>query len=123
VTRVLVTGAGGFLGYHVSRRLLEGGGQVVGVDNLNAYYDPKLKRARRRFVPMQPGDVESTHAESGEFEKAMGFRPATPLAVGVGRFAEWFREWDAGECETHRLPGTGPQIGKPVSPQTERAAS
>src|SRR5262245_34154415 len=43
---ILVTGAAGFIGYHVARRLLEHGGHVVGIDNLNAYYDPGLKRAR-----------------------------------------------------------------------------
>ncbi len=46
VTPVLVTGAAGFIGYHVARRLLEQGRPVVGLDNLNAYYDPALKRAR-----------------------------------------------------------------------------
>src|SRR5476651_2419726 len=43
---ILVTGAAGFIGYHVARRLLENGKQVIGLDNLNAYYDPKLKDAR-----------------------------------------------------------------------------
>ena len=43
---VLVTGAAGFIGFHVAKRLLEGGRAVVGLDNLNAYYDPKLKEAR-----------------------------------------------------------------------------
>jgi UDP-glucuronate 4-epimerase len=43
---VLVTGAAGFIGYHVARRLLENGRQVVGLDNMSAYYDPKLKEAR-----------------------------------------------------------------------------
>jgi UDP-glucuronate 4-epimerase len=43
---VLVTGAAGFIGYHLSRRLLERGTAVVGLDNLNPYYDPALKRAR-----------------------------------------------------------------------------
>jgi len=43
---ILVTGAAGFIGYHVARRLLENGQKVVGLDNLNAYYDPKLKDAR-----------------------------------------------------------------------------
>jgi len=43
---ILVTGAAGFIGYHVSRRLLEAGRAVVGVDSLNTYYDPALKRAR-----------------------------------------------------------------------------
>ena len=43
---VLVTGAAGFIGYHLSRRLLEQGTSVVGFDNVNPYYDPSLKRAR-----------------------------------------------------------------------------
>jgi len=44
--KILVTGAAGFIGYHLSRRLLDRGDSVVGVDNLNPYYDPDLKRAR-----------------------------------------------------------------------------
>ena len=43
---ILVTGAAGFIGYHVTKRLLERGDAVVGIDNLNPYYDPKLKEAR-----------------------------------------------------------------------------
>lgn len=43
---ILVTGAAGFIGFHVARRLLENGQRVVGLDNLNTYYDPKLKDAR-----------------------------------------------------------------------------
>ena len=43
---VLITGAAGFIGYHLSQRLLERGTPVVGFDNLNPYYDPALKRAR-----------------------------------------------------------------------------
>ena len=44
--KVLVTGAAGNIGYHTARRLLERGDEVVGLDNLNAYYDPALKEAR-----------------------------------------------------------------------------
>ncbi|RAI43600.1 NAD-dependent epimerase [Rhodoplanes roseus] len=43
---ILVTGAAGFIGFHVARRLLQQGRRVVGLDNLNAYYDPALKQAR-----------------------------------------------------------------------------
>jgi len=43
---VLVTGAAGFIGYHVSRRLLDEGYMVYGIDNLNDYYDVELKKAR-----------------------------------------------------------------------------
>jgi UDP-glucuronate 4-epimerase len=44
--RVLVTGAAGFIGYHVAERLLARGDEVIGLDNLNPYYDPTLKQAR-----------------------------------------------------------------------------
>ncbi len=43
---VLVTGAAGFIGYHVSMRLLSAGHDVIGLDNMNSYYDPALKEAR-----------------------------------------------------------------------------
>ena len=43
---VLVTGAAGFIGYHVAQALLARGETVLGIDNLNAYYDPALKEAR-----------------------------------------------------------------------------
>ena len=47
---VLVTGAAGFIGYHVSRALLARGERVLGVDNLNAYYDVRLKQARLELL-------------------------------------------------------------------------
>ena len=46
MARVLVTGAAGFIGFHVTQRLLARGDDVMGLDNLNPYYDPALKRAR-----------------------------------------------------------------------------
>jgi UDP-glucuronate 4-epimerase len=53
--RVLVTGAAGFIGMHTALRLLERGDEVVGFDNLNAYYDPALKAARLARLEEQPG--------------------------------------------------------------------
>jgi UDP-glucuronate 4-epimerase len=52
--RILVTGAAGFIGFHLSRRLLEGGHEVVGIDNLNGYYAPKLKRDRLTILLNYP---------------------------------------------------------------------
>ena len=47
---VLVTGAAGFIGAALSQRLLQRGDRVVGLDNLNDYYDPNLKQARLRQI-------------------------------------------------------------------------
>jgi len=50
IVKLLVTGAAGFIGFHTARRLLERGDEVVGLDNLNAYYDPTLKQARLKIL-------------------------------------------------------------------------
>ena len=50
----MVTGAAGFIGFHIARRLLSEGRDVVGLDNLNAYYDPKLKQARLELLRADP---------------------------------------------------------------------
>lgn len=52
---VLVTGAAGFIGFHVARELLDAGRTVVGLDNLNTYYDPALKQARLALLRQSPG--------------------------------------------------------------------
>ncbi|MEK7414055.1 MAG: NAD-dependent epimerase [Planctomycetota bacterium] len=52
---ILVTGAAGFIGSHVAHRLLDVGKTVVGLDILNAYYDPKLKDARLARLTARPG--------------------------------------------------------------------
>jgi len=51
---ILVTGAAGFIGYHVALKLLNDGLEVCGIDNLNDYYDPKLKAARLAQLEVDP---------------------------------------------------------------------
>ena len=55
MAKILVTGAAGFIGYHTSERLLARGDTVVGLDNVNDYYDPTLKAARLARLQGQPG--------------------------------------------------------------------
>jgi UDP-glucuronate 4-epimerase len=52
--KFLVTGCAGFIGYHLAKRLLDNGSELVGLDNLNAYYDPNLKRARLAQLESRP---------------------------------------------------------------------
>jgi UDP-glucuronate 4-epimerase len=77
--RVLVTGAAGFIGAHLVHRLLADGFEVIGVDNLNNYYDPRLKEARLRklcmgprfwFIPLDLADREGVNSlfRDGDFE-------------------------------------------------------
>lgn len=86
---VLVTGAAGFIGFHVARRLLAQGREVVGFDNVNDYYDPELKRARLavlsrekgyRFVEASLHDRTAVDAAFSQF----GFRHVVNLAAQAG---------------------------------------
>jgi UDP-glucuronate 4-epimerase len=52
--RMLVTGAAGFIGFHTARMLLGRGDEVVGIDNMNPYYDPALKAARLELLEKYP---------------------------------------------------------------------
>jgi UDP-glucuronate 4-epimerase len=71
----LVTGAAGFIGYHVSERLLSRGDEVVGLDNLSPYYDPLLKQARLDRLQRHPGfrfvklDLTERDAVASLFER------------------------------------------------------
>jgi len=71
---ILLTGAAGFIGFHVSKRLLSRGDSVLGLDNLNDYYDPALKEARLAILQRDPrfrfvrADVADTAAIRALFE-------------------------------------------------------
>ena len=71
--RVLVTGAAGFIGAHVSAALLARGDEVVGLDNVNAYYDPSLKEHRLARLSGEPrfelvrGDLHDPGAVDAAF--------------------------------------------------------
>jgi UDP-glucuronate 4-epimerase len=54
------------------------------------------KKAQLEMQPMQPGDVRATYADTTALQQAVGFAPATPLAAGLQRFADWFRSYHAG---------------------------
>jgi len=51
------------------------------------------KKAKVKLLPMQPGDVKATYAETKSLQKAIGFKPSTPLQAGLERFAAWFKQY------------------------------
>ena len=51
------------------------------------------RKAERRLLPMQPGDVQATFAEIADLERDIGFRPSVPIEVGVQRFVQWWRAY------------------------------
>jgi UDP-glucuronate 4-epimerase len=52
-------------------------------------------KAKRNFLPMQPGDIPATMADTSELRKWIGFQPDTPLTVGVQKFAKWYLSYNA----------------------------
>ena len=86
---VVVTGAAGFVGFHLSAALLDAGIPVTGFDNLNAYYDPALKRARLRELERRDGFafVEGDLADEGAVRALIaesGARHVVHLAAQAG---------------------------------------
>ncbi len=55
--KILVTGAAGFIGYHIIKRLLERGDKVVGLDNINSYYDVRLKYSRLKETGINQAEI------------------------------------------------------------------
>jgi UDP-glucuronate 4-epimerase len=75
--RILVTGAAGFIGYHISKELLNLNHMIVGIDNINPYYDPQLKRDRLGILSHSPNfiscildiaDKEAVHRIFNEYK-------------------------------------------------------
>jgi UDP-glucuronate 4-epimerase len=86
---LLVTGCAGFVGFHFARRLLEAGKPVVGLDNLNDYYDPALKLARLDLLEKYPAfrflklDLADRAGMKAAFEQ-FGFSVVVHLAAQAG---------------------------------------
>jgi UDP-glucuronate 4-epimerase len=87
--KILVTGAAGFIGFHAARKLLDRGEVVVGLDNLNPYYEPALKVARLQLLKQYPNfnfrelDIADRIAMEGVFEQEQ-FQRVIHLAAQAG---------------------------------------
>ncbi|MGD2185349.1 MAG: NAD-dependent epimerase [Desulfobacterales bacterium] len=87
--KVLVTGVAGFIGFHLAKRLLKDGYQVMGIDNLNPYYDVTLKEARLKKLQNEPHfsffkfDL-SDREQLGEIFNGKGFDVVVNMAAQAG---------------------------------------
>jgi len=87
--KILITGAAGFIGAHLAQKLIAGGAEVVGLDNLNDYYDPKLKRDRMATLAAGPAfrhvniELADREAMAGLF-KEHRFDAVVNLAAQAG---------------------------------------
>jgi UDP-glucuronate 4-epimerase len=87
--RVFITGSAGFIGFHLAKRLLEEGAEVYGIDNLNAYYNPQLKKDRLEILKKYKGftfekmDLVERHKISRVFRKNR-FDAVVHLAAQAG---------------------------------------
>ena len=84
----LVTGAAGFIGFHVCRKLLDSGEMVIGVDNLNPYYDVSLKKARL-------GQLEP-------YEKFLFFKEELQNLEGLKKIPVFFKPRSKSRCFVQR---------------------
>jgi UDP-glucuronate 4-epimerase len=81
LSRILVTGAAGFIGFHVAQALLRRGNEVIGLDNLNDYYDVSLKQARLELLLPQPGFEFQRLDLASRSEMDQLFRSTRPARV------------------------------------------
>ncbi len=59
------------------------------------------KKAVKKLLPIQPGDVPATYADVQDLTKDVGFAPATPIEEGIARFVQWYRAF-------YKVRGAGP---------------
>ena len=71
--KILVTGTAGFIGYHLAKRLFERGDEVIGLDNINDYYDPQVKYGRLRYSGID-GDEAIEYAKMIQSSKYPNYR-------------------------------------------------
>jgi len=66
--KILITGTAGFIGYHLAKKLLERGDEVIGIDNINDYYDVNLKYARLNELGINRTDASATPIHSNKYK-------------------------------------------------------
>ncbi len=82
------------------------------LNDLISIIESKLgRKAHRTDVPLPPGDVLRTHADISDLNSVVGFKPSTPLTVGLGRFIEWYLDYQGSSLTPQRQPQSQPFDG------------
>lgn len=116
--KVLVTGAAGFIGFHLCRALVARGDEVVGIDSINDYYDPDLKRARLAELGIGGRAADSGRPVQSATVPSLSFcRLSLEDTVGMeGLFAE--KRFDRVCHLAAQESATASRIPAPTSRQT-----
>ena len=71
-----------------------GNNNPVNLMDYNSTLEEALgKEAKKEFLPIQPGDLPDTYADATDLVEQFGYKPATPVKVGIANFAKWFSEY------------------------------
>ena len=129
---ILLTGAAGFIGFHVAKALLERGDRVVGLDNLNDYYDVRLMEARLAQLSAYPGfvfaklDVADRDGVFNLIEHHKEFRSIIHLAAQAGvkaRTTSLRSRWCSSPSRLSMPFAKRSQSGPEVTPLVARPAA
>lgn len=63
------------------------------IDYVNEIEKVLNKSASKKYLPLQPGDVPDTFSDTSALERVAGYKPSTPISVGIRNFVEWFRSY------------------------------
>ncbi len=69
------------------------GSPVKLMDFIEAIEETLGKKAKKNLLPIQPGDVPSTWADTSDLERDLGYKPYTPVKIGIKKFIEWYRRF------------------------------
>ncbi|WP_079477796.1 nucleotide sugar dehydrogenase [Halobacillus salinus] len=72
------------------------------------------KKAKRNYLPMQPGDVQETYADVSELAERVGFQPSTPIEKGISEFVDWYMDYYGKKATKVGVVGLG-YVGLPVA--------
>ena len=90
-----------------------GNSNPVHLTRMVAAIEAKLgRKARINPMPMQPGDVPATYADVDDLERDAGFRPATTIEEGVGRFVDWYLEYHGVTAASDTPAEVTPAVGR-----------